>query len=600
MYYVADFETTTQEEDCRVWAWGISEIESLNFSYGNNIKTFFQWCKREKNPTIYFHNLKFDGSFLISWLMKNDFKWVKEREETKDNTFTSLIDGMGKFYQITVYFKKSKNNTRKITFLNSLNVLNFSVDTIAKSFGLPIVKEKIDYDAFREEGHILTAKEISYLKNDCEIVARALKIMFSQGLNKMTNASNGLSDFKKMYSEKEWNKLFPDLTDIFEKDIKNQYIIDKEIRESYKGGYCYLVEKHRGKLINDTTMIFDVNSLYPSVMRYCPLPWGIPIGFKGKYTQDDNYPLYVQAFSCQFELKPKKLPTIQLKNNRDFVGNEYLSSSGNKDVVLTLTSVDLDLFFEHYDVYDIDWIGGYKFKSKHGIFDKYVDKWTAEKTKAKENHNKGMYQISKLMQNAVYGRMALNPKVKSKRPYLENGILKFEILPTEYRSPLYIPIGTFITSWARYTTITAGQKHYDRCIYFDTDSLHLIGSDMPDLDISDTKLGAWKLEFISHKSLYLRQKAYMTEGYDPYDPDKKVKTKITCAGLPKVATLDYTMGDNNEKIPKIRQNKDGTYNYADFENFAYNSEFKGALKPCQVKDGCILKPINWKIKHLNS
>ena len=28
-----------------------------NLKYGNNIESFFEFCKAEKNPEIYFHNL---------------------------------------------------------------------------------------------------------------------------------------------------------------------------------------------------------------------------------------------------------------------------------------------------------------------------------------------------------------------------------------------------------------------------------------------------------------------------------------------------------------------------------------------------------------
>ena len=72
--YVADFETTTNIEDCRVWAWGLCEIGNIsNFIYGNNISSFFEKMKElsKQQETIYFHNLKFDGEFIIYHLLKN-------------------------------------------------------------------------------------------------------------------------------------------------------------------------------------------------------------------------------------------------------------------------------------------------------------------------------------------------------------------------------------------------------------------------------------------------------------------------------------------------------------------------------------------------
>ena len=58
------------------------------------------WRGRAAN--IYFHNLAFDGSFIIDWLLRNGYVWTKEAPGV--NQFTSLISRMGKFYSITVTF----------------------------------------------------------------------------------------------------------------------------------------------------------------------------------------------------------------------------------------------------------------------------------------------------------------------------------------------------------------------------------------------------------------------------------------------------------------------------------------------------------------
>lgn len=93
--------------------------------------------------------------------------------------------------------------------------------------------------------------------------------------------------------------------------------------------------------------------MYPAKMKNEKLPFGDPIFFNGKYEEDKLYPLYIQTISCIFELKPNKIPTLQIKNNPSFLPNEYIKSSDGDIVTLTLTSVDLELFFEHYDV-DLD------------------------------------------------------------------------------------------------------------------------------------------------------------------------------------------------------------------------------------------------------
>ena len=87
--------------------------------------------------------------------------------------------------------------------------------------------------------------------------------------------------------------------------------------------------------------------------------------------------------TCSFEIKKNKIPTIQIKNNKIFFReNEYLESSSGEIVCLVLTSVDLKLFLEHYNVYDIEYISGWKFKSTEILFKEYIDKWIQVKNNA--------------------------------------------------------------------------------------------------------------------------------------------------------------------------------------------------------------------------
>ena len=169
-----------------------------NLKIGNNIDTFFEFCRAEKNPEIYFHNLKFDGEFIISYLLNHGFEHIKDRKEKKNNSFTTLISDMGMFYSIVVYFEVGNKTVKKVTFYDSLKIIPFSVDQIAKSFNLEISKLSIDYNEKREKDHILTEQEKAYIKNDVLIVAQALNVLFKQKLTKMTQGANALSDFKEI------------------------------------------------------------------------------------------------------------------------------------------------------------------------------------------------------------------------------------------------------------------------------------------------------------------------------------------------------------------------------------------------------------------
>lgn len=149
---------------------------------------------------------------------------MEKKEEAENNTFTCLISDMGQFYTITVYYEVGNKKVHKTTFYDSLKIIPFSVEETAKSFALPISKLKLDYNKPREIGHILTKEEIAYIKNDVQIMAKALKNLFDEGLTKMTRAGNALADYKEIITRKKFSHLFPIL----------DFEVDKDIRQSYK------------------------------------------------------------------------------------------------------------------------------------------------------------------------------------------------------------------------------------------------------------------------------------------------------------------------------------------------------------------------------
>lgn len=196
--------------------------------------------------------LKFDGEFILYYLLTNGYKYIKNKKEKEDRTFTTLISKMGQFFSIEVYFKVGNKKVKKVTFYDSLKIINFSVDEIAKSFGLEISKLSIDYNKPREKGYKLSIDEENYIKNDVKIVAKALKVLFDEDLTKMTQASNALNDYKKIITLNKFNHYFPILDNS----------VDKSIRASYKGGFTYLNPIYKEKDVNDG-IVLDVNSLYP-------------------------------------------------------------------------------------------------------------------------------------------------------------------------------------------------------------------------------------------------------------------------------------------------------------------------------------------------
>lgn len=193
----------------------------------------------------------------------------------------------------------------------------------------------------------------------------------------------------------------------------------------------------------------------------------------------------------------------------------------------------------------------------------------------------------------MYGRFGLNPKGGKKIPILGfDDELKYQFVDEEDRKPVYIPIATFITSYARKFIIESSQairdwsmqhKGYDAYVYSDTDSIHAILTDedvekLKDIiHIDDYKLGYWKPESKFIKGKYLRQKCYIEQ-------DESGTINATIAGLPKkLAPLinfdNFRIGFTTADIPDEIIDQYGR---------------KLTYKQCD--GGVILQPVDFTIK----
>lgn len=549
MQYTADFETTTELNDCRVWLWDICTIDDkLKHTHGKDIKTFIDYIQSRGKTDVYFHNLKFDGQFILDYLLKNGFTYS---DIPKDNTFSTLISKENVFYSIKITFKKSKNNPVVCCIYDSLKKLPMPVRKIAETFDLPIRKGEIDYRKYRPLGYEADLDEIAYIRNDTEIMARALKHQFDTGLLKMTVGSDALTNYKKSIG-KTFLNYFPILS----------YSIDSFIRKSYKGGFVYVNDIYANREIGNG-IVFDVNSLYPSVMYHKKLPYGVPVYYTGEYEKDNTYDLYIAHIIVSFKIKNAHIPCIQIKRNPLYVGTEYIKET-YEPVELYITSVELELLKKQYDIEDIIYIDGYKFKSKKGMFKDYIDYWS----NIKATTTGGMRQLAKLMLNSLYGKFATNPDTTSMIPYLdsENGIVKYKLGESSTRDPVYTAVGSFITAYGRAQTVTTAQNVYDRFLYADTDSIHLIGTNVPDnINVHDTKLGYWKHESTFTRGKFIRAKTYIEE------IDGKLNVK--CAGMTDIIKQEIT-----------------------FDNFSIGFESTKKLKPKKVNGGVVLVDSPFTIK----
>jgi len=558
--FVADFETTTVETDCRVWSWGIVDIEADLDSpdcvqMSETIETFVAYVA-QTNSVTFFHNLAFDGSFIIDWLFRHGFSHVKDRP--RKGEFTSLISSMGKFYNITVKWF----NGRQTEFRDSMKKLPMSVANVAKAFKLDEGKGEIDYHLTRPVGWIMTEQERDYLRRDVVIVAKAIKIQIDAGMTKLTVGSDSLAEYKAIIGKRMFTRLFPVLPNS----------MDLEIRRAYRGGFAY-VDPRRQNVLTGAGRVFDVNSLYPSVMYDRLLPYGEPLYVNGLPVATQDYPLFLVSITFTATIKPDHIPCIQIKNSYHFAGTEYQTVITDP-VTMMVSNVDLDLWNEQYDLNILSYNGGWKFNAVAGLFTKYIDKWM----KVKAESEGGLRAIAKLHLNSLYGKFATNPNVTPKIPIMDNNVVKLVIGEEETRDPVYTAMGVFITAYARDVTIRAAQKHYDTFVYADTDSLHLLNSDAEmDLDVHKSRLGAWKIEYDFEQGMFVRAKCYtetvLNIPWSHESTDRRARRYVThIAGLPVSAARHVT-----------------------FDSYVDGAKFSGKLLPKRVTGGIVLQDVKFTL-----
>lgn len=583
--FAVDLKTTNDPSNCRVWGWGAVNVHDLDDLFvGNNIHDFMYWCEdRRDNITVYIHELKYGIQFLLNYLFAEGFTHVSKSKDRASKTFTTMISDKGLYYGMEVIFYRKGKNIKKVTFFDSHKLLPMPVTKIADSFGLEY--ETISYD----EGTRcqiapetpLTQEEIKLLSRDITIVAVALRYFLDNGMDKITIGSCALAEYKSLIGDRKFKHWFP--------TIKT---VNEDIKKAYKGGFAYVNPAIAGKTVG-AGMVLDINSMYPACMKFDPMPYGTPIFFEGKYEPDPLYPLYVQQLRCAFKLKPGKLPTVQVKYGTHYYGTEYLTSSDDEEMVLTLTSVDLELFVEHYELYNPEYINGWKFQGATGLFTDYVDKWTGIKIQSKMENNPGMYTISKMFLNSLYGKFGTKSERRSKIPYMKNGMVRYADAEPEEVPGAYVAVAAFITANGRRRVITAAQRITDdynagkskiQWLYADTDSCHILSPDgeLPEgLDISATELGAWKVESSFYRAKYLRSKCYVDDemiSEEEYNKGKASKfssqysekngeyhyLKITAAGMP-----------------------DTCYDQVTFNNFQFGKTYGGKKIPEVVPGGIV-------------
>lgn len=343
-------------------------------------------------------------------------------------------------------------------------------------------KDETDYSWF-EEGEYQKHEEAitDYLKSDCVYLYDLVHAFRERFGDKLTIGSTAIEKLRELHPFESINEM-----------------TDTKIRPFYFGGrvecFAYgVIEKH--------LKVYDVNSMYPSVMKN----FNHPCGFS-----------YTHAYYDK-----------QIKPNGDLIGKDkdkvyFVHFTGsNKGALPVRAKWGLD-FNQSYGEF---WACSHEIKValKHNLikidtiheilianesinFGEFVDTYHAERRKCKANKDKIGEIFAKLILNSSYGKTGQNPDSYKdymirfrgeKLPDLNEWDLfadygDFEIWekPVKMKTYFDVAIAASVTSAARSILLEA-IHNTEGLVYCDTDSLICESFNGQE---DESELGKWKLE----------------------------------------------------------------------------------------------------------
>ena len=452
-------------------------------------KTFTRLMWNYGNIIIYYHNLKYDLSFL---------KPVIAIFQGADCEVRATIR---RHAPISIRIKM--DNDHSITLRDSLKKLPAELRKVGKMIGCPKLESPRgsfepgwSKDLDLSEG----SEDWIYIDRDAEIVARAM-ISLHKGQRTASTASGdawqwaqrmiGVNPKTGLFNpnDKKWDWYFPHL------DVE----LDQFLRHGYAGGLNISAHPGRNVATADRPIVHeDVHNMYGSVLMWDPLPIGYPT-VSDKWPCDDF--LYIAHVSIKLRLKDGMLPWFQFKEGVDNMIEGWPHGTIVEETYhwheMILTSVDLTTLSHFYEIefcpdfQPMFWI----FKSKAVIFKDYLEYWTEKK----ESSEKGSleYTSAKLMINSLYGRFALAPETEDNELEFVEELDDWDWISTDTLnedSDAYLPYAMFITSYARARLLeNVMAVGCDNVIHCDTDSVIHFGPPSKDVEHGE-HLGTWGIE----------------------------------------------------------------------------------------------------------
>jgi hypothetical protein len=441
--------------------------------------------------------------------------------------------------------RKSYNNVKLI---DSFSLLKSSLDRLTKDFDVkhkkinfmekPNTKNDYEYLYMLYKNNDIRFND--YLLNDCYGLYEVLETFFKMihrygGKIGITTASTSLKTFQKSY-----------LDDYILKMCGKK--INDDMRKGYYGGRTEIFRMYAPK--NGDYYWFDINSLYPFVMRNNLFPISPPVRQR-EISKNDIYD-YNGIVKIKVEVpKNTYLPLLPFRSDKLYfpIGK----FEGYYDNCMIRKAYDLG--------YKIKLFDGFLFNESKPIFKKYVD--TFYKLKKQSKTNTPTYALSKLMMNSLYGKFAQKQEGENIKRILPEELesykdkiidvlninehiyrIKSDVVGSHFVPQLSIHVTTLAQLKLFETLYDIVDKGY-KIFYCDTDS---VATDYKNIKCSEN-LGDWKLEYTFNKGYFLLPKTY-------YICVNEKKGKVRAKGY----RMEFHKNFNESTFKKALFHKD----YSDF------------------------------------
>lgn len=385
--------------------------------------------------------------------------------------------------------KRDAHDPTVLRLRDSMAMLPVSLDTLAKQFAhVQKMKGTIDFEG-GEVWSISNSLHVEYLRADVTSLLQSMitiRDLFWSEFHvnmRVTAASTGIRVFQTMMPE-----------DVTFLPQAPQY--ESFIRRGKNGGLTFLTTINRVEDVEG----YDVNSLYPYVMREHEFPYGIPEWRHGDLFESETR---LGMWECNVTCEDRNIiPIIPMRDPR---GN-VMWPIGTFTTVLTSPEIR----YARTVGYTITPIRGLVWSESSRLFEEFISKTQHLKT---ENPGTALAALAKLIMNSCYGKFgqrrdteqiveSFEMPTPDAKPVLNRtgGLVEnLWIVPGQINAPYIQPqVAAFITAYARiyYHSLMMLAGGRDAVLYGDTDSMAVIrcSGHVDQLPISPTELGALKRE----------------------------------------------------------------------------------------------------------